>query len=201
MNREITLSGIFLWVSIALWMGFSCAPRASEPEVLGSIAPFSLIERSGRTVGLDDLRGRIWIANFIFTRCQGPCPLLSAHMADLQKHFAENQDIRLVSFSVDPLFDTPAVLRDYAARFGADPDRWWFLTGDPREVYAVIEGSFRLPVGEVSGKGGKEAGILAHTTRFAIVDRQGRLRSVVDSRSPSFTKEIDDVIAAIEAAG
>jgi cytochrome oxidase Cu insertion factor (SCO1/SenC/PrrC family) len=117
-------------------------------QVFGTLPDFSLVERSGRRVTLAELRGKVWIANFIYTHCTDTCPLQSARMARLQEGFAGERDLRLVSITVDPVRDTPAVLAKYATRFGADPDRWLFLTGEKQAIYALAQQGFYLSVEE-----------------------------------------------------
>ena len=121
--------------------------------VYGSVPDFSLTERSGRQVGGSDLRGRVWIANFIYTHCPDTCPLQSGQMARLQAEFAAEGDVRLVSITVDPAQDTPEVLSGYADRFGAIPGRWLFLTGEKEAIYRLARGAFRLGVVEAGEVG------------------------------------------------
>lgn len=112
----------------------------------GTVPDFALTERSGRRVTRADLQGLVWVANFFYTTCPDTCPLQSAKMARLQQDFADDRAVRLVSISVDPEHDTPAVLQDYAQRFGADPERWLFLTGDKTAIYRLAQEGFRLSV-------------------------------------------------------
>lgn len=124
-------------------------PGSGDPPrlpVYGSIPDFSLTERSGQPVGRSDLRGKVWIANFIFTHCPDTCPLQSGQMARLQTEFAGDADVRLVSITVDPERDTPAVLARYADRLGALPGRWLFLTGGKGAIYGLAREGFRLGV-------------------------------------------------------
>src|SRR6185369_9277822 len=102
------------------------------------VADFSFTECHGQTVTKADLLGKPWLACFIFTQCAGPCPRVSEQMAVLQKRLKE-LDVRLVSFTVDPDRDTPEVLRAYADKYGADPEKWWFLTGDKAEIYRLVK--------------------------------------------------------------
>ncbi|HXZ44509.1 MAG TPA: SCO family protein [Syntrophobacteria bacterium] len=115
-------------------------------QVFGTLPDFSLTERSGRNVTLADLRGKVWIANFIYTHCTDTCPLQSARIAKLQDDFVSEWDLRFVSITVDPMRDTPKVLAQYAARFGADPERWLFLTGEKQAIYALAQQGFHLSV-------------------------------------------------------
>lgn len=112
----------------------------------GRVPPFSLIDRSGETITLADLRGKIWIADFIFTRCPDVCPLMSAKMAQVQSALADQPDLKLVSISVDPEYDTPAILARYATQLEADPDRWYFLTGDKKAIYRLVRDGFKLAI-------------------------------------------------------
>ena len=148
--------------------------------VYGSVPDFELTERSGRAVRLADLKGHIWVANFIFTSCAGPCPMLSQQMSGFQTSLAPARDIRMVSFSVDPERDTPAVLTEYAARYRADRERWLFLTGDRKTVYRLIREGFRLTVKDEP----EDDGQIIHSLRFALVDREGRVRGYYNGDDP-----------------
>lgn len=154
--------------------------------VLSEVPEFVLLERNGNEVGLSDLLGHVWVADFIFTHCAGPCPLLSAQMQALQAPLRKYPDTRLVSFSVDPERDTPEVLSRYAERYLADPDHWLFLTGEKSGVYSVIRDGFQL------GVGGVEEGTdqIMHSLRFALVDRKGRVRAYYDGTDPGLSKKL-----------
>jgi protein SCO1/2/putative membrane protein len=154
---------------------------AGHPNRLGS---FQFTERSGRPVNDATLARRVWVAAFIFTRCPSSCPRISAVMKSLQDRLA-GTEVQLVSFTVDPDHDTPSVLASYAARFGADPDRWWFLTGPREALYNLILTGFRLgvaPAGEADQKAGAEA--ISHSARLALVDRGNEVVGYYDSDSP-----------------
>ena len=119
---------------------------ATAPPVYGVVPDFTLMERSGRPVRREDLQGKVWIASFIFTHCPDECPVMTAELAQLQSDFAAAADFRLVSITVDPDRDTPAVLSQYADKFNADPERWLFLTGDRRVIYQLAREGFRLGI-------------------------------------------------------
>src|SRR5262245_22762850 len=155
---------------------------AAPPDDLGHVADFSLTERSGRAVSRADLEGKVWVAAFFFTRCKGHCLQLSATMARLQRDLADQPDVRLVSFSVDPEADTPEVLREYAERFGADPERWLFLTGKEDEIHNLIRESFHLPVQQNQGDARTPGNELLHSPRLAVVDQRGNIRGYFDGR-------------------
>lgn len=152
-----------------------------EPlPVLGTLPEFELTDSSGRAVSRADLAGRIWVADFIFTSCAGVCPVLSARMAEIQRELGERGiDARLVSFSVDPARDTPAILSEYAARYGADPSVWWFLTGERDTLYDLIGKGFLLSVAEREpDEAGRDDGheLITHSDRLVLVDGKGRIR-------------------------
>lgn len=166
------------------WKQKSFGRGAEKFPVYNDIGDFVLTERSGARVGRHDLLGRVWIANFIFTRCAGPCPKMTAAMKNLETALG-GQDVRLVSFSVDPEFDTPERLRFYADRFGAGAQSWFFLTGDKDVIYRLSRQHFMLGLTETPEKE-REAGDqgIMHSTRFALVDKEGRVRGYYESTEP-----------------
>lgn len=142
-----------------------------------AVPPFSLTERSGKTITNHDLEGKIWVADFIFTTCPGPCPIISAKMAGLQQKLAGDNRVQLVSFTVNPRDDTPAVLAAYADHFGADPQRWWFLTGPEKPLYDLIHHGFFQSIEDNHGKQLQPGQYLVgHSTYVALVDPQGFIR-------------------------
>jgi protein SCO1/2 len=160
--------------------GRETAPALEGLNSFGAVPDFSLTERSGRTYTLADLRGKVWVANFVYTSCTDTCPLQSAEMAKLQRDFEPADDLRLVSITVDPERDTPAVLERYARRFGADRERWLFLTGGREEILRLAQEGFRL-----SAAPGSDPGLFLHSARFVLVDRGGEIRGYYDSREPA----------------
>ena len=173
----------------------SGASRATAAQDLGAgavpIGSFSLKERSGETVTEETLRDRAWIASFIFTRCKLSCPRITSIMKSLQDRLA-GTDVQLVSISVDPEYDTPEVLDRYAQSFGADPHRWWFLTGDRDAIMAMIHDKFLLPAmanPSPSPDGDDEAVI--HSDRLALVDH-GKVVGLFDTHDP---QQIEEIVA------
>jgi len=162
--------------------------------VYGEVPDFALTERSGRPVRRADLRGMVWIANFIYTQCRETCPLQTARLATLQQEFAGEPDLRLVSITVDPERDTPAALSAYAEQYGADPVRWLFLTGPKRAIYRLATDGFHLGVVDPDGPGASAGlrrwvtpepawathgsqGLVMHSSRLVLVDRHARIRA------------------------
>jgi protein SCO1/2 len=176
------LATILLAVAFAL--GPIACGRASEPPsapVLGTLPDFALVDQEGSGFGSDELRGTVWIADFIFTRCPDMCPMLSSVMARVQRQLARDPafaDVRLVSISVDPEHDTPERLAAYAAKYGAEPDRWFFLTGERQAIWRLSKEGFRLAVGE-SPRGADAP--LFHSDKFVLADRAGRIRGYYDA--------------------
>jgi protein SCO1/2 len=151
---------------------------APAPPILGRVPDFALVASTDAPFTRAHVAGRVWVADFFFTTCPGVCPRLSAQMARLQKELARKRlnDVRLVSFSVDPRNDTPAALREYARRFRADPARWAFVTGTREGLYTLIRDGFHLPVTEAADQGTPGGEIIAHSERFVLVDGEGRIR-------------------------
>jgi protein SCO1/2 len=147
---------------------------------MGALPDFRLIERSGRALSLGDLRGRPWVADFIFTQCGGVCPAMTARMARLRRDLPT--DVAFVSFTVDPAHDTPEVLARYAATFGADAS-WRFVTGTQKDLYDLSVGGFKLAAMEVppaeQAAGGD--GPFLHSSKFVLVDGEGVIRGYYDS--------------------
>ena len=151
---------------VALVVLASCAGPKPLP-VLGEIPQFDLVLQTGQPFDSKSLDGHIWIADFIYTTCDGPCPMMSHQMRGFQSATESTPDVRLVSFTVDPAKDTPAVLAKYATFFKADTSRWFFLTGDIARLNDLGLKAFRL--NSVDGS-------LSHSTRFALVDGRRRIR-------------------------
>lgn len=150
-------------------------PEPVAETKLAPVPPFKLTERSGKAVTTDDLKGKVWVASFVFTRCTGPCPAVAATMARLQSDLADVPDLRLVTFTIDPDRDTPDELKKYAAHFRADADRWLFLTGPEKEIHDLANnGFFLLAKKRADGKPGEE---FDHSSRIALVDKAGVIRN------------------------
>jgi protein SCO1 len=172
---QIVVGAILIAAASSLAWAARRAPfllRAAEQLPPGSfpLGEFRLVERSGRSVSQTDLRGRIWVAGFIFTRCPLSCPRISNVMKDLQRRF-DGTSVLLASITVDPDYDTPAVLAQYAEKFGARPDRWWFLAGSKEHIHALVQGRFKVALQEAS-PAEKAAGseVITHSDRLALVE-------------------------------
>jgi cytochrome oxidase Cu insertion factor (SCO1/SenC/PrrC family) len=179
----VSCTPIALQLALAALPGIFLAGCTSTPadDDLYPVGNFTLTERSGRIVRDRDLLGKVWVASFIFTRCAGPCARVSACMAEMQKELGDIPNVVLVTFTVDPEFDRPPILREYAAHFGADSSRWLFLTGEPKEVYALIRNGFHLTAQPNEGENRTAGNEIMHDTRLAIVDRRGHIRAYVQA--------------------
>lgn len=154
--------------------GYLPAPAPALPD-LGAVPDFQLTRETGAAFqSAVELKGKIWIADFIFTNCPGPCPRLTQHMKRIQEGVVGMDQVKLVSFTVDPLRDTPAVLAAYGKRFGADPARWYFLTGSREDLHHLSKDVFHL---------GDVAPDLEHSTRFVLVDQHARIRGYYGTSS------------------
>ncbi len=156
---------------------------ASDPIAFGEVADFALVDQDGRIRKREDLLGRPWALACIFTTCTGPCPTVSANMAELQRDLADT-DVQLVSLSVDPELDTPEVLRAYAERHGARPERWSFLTGDGKAIDELVVRSFFLPLQRETPGADFPLGIhVTHSTEIVAVDRTGKIRGYYSGKT------------------
>jgi protein SCO1/2/putative membrane protein len=151
-----------------------CRPVEIEDD--GPVGTFRLTERSGRPVTQEDLSGKTWIASFVFTRCTGPCPQITATVARLQSELADQKDLRFVTFTVDPEHDDPHELSRYAEHFGADPERWLFLTGKEKEIYALLREGFHVHAEQNKGSERKAGAEVMHDTHLVLVDGKGHIR-------------------------
>ena len=190
--------GTFFWLKLAPRPGLTgwAAKPLEGLQRYGSVPQFSLVERSGKTTTLADLRGSIWIADFIYTTCQDTCPMQTAEMAQLQKEWKDREGLKLVSFSVDPEKDTTAVLSRYADRYKADGQRWLFLTGAKEEISRLVQAGFRLSAVALPGDG-NVGSVIMHSPRFVLIDKQAEIRGYYDSRDPQALQRLKADVATL----
>ncbi len=146
------------------------------PPVMFELPDYAMVDHAERPFTPATLEGEVWVASFVFTRCPSSCPAVTRAMQDLQDRFARNGiGVKMVSFSVDPEYDTPKVLADYHGDLGVDDDVWRFVTGTPEDVRALLEGGFKLGVGDRTTT---DDGLfdIAHSTKLALVDERGGVR-------------------------
>jgi cytochrome oxidase Cu insertion factor (SCO1/SenC/PrrC family) len=176
---RVVLLGIPLVVATVfffVWQSQVNHLRNRTVESYGTVPSFQLTNQNGQSFGSAQLIGKIWIADFIFTSCPGPCPIVSSRMGELQKPLAKT-DVHLVSFTVDPEKDQPEVLREYAEKLRAEPARWDFLTGAKPAIYDLCKNGFKLAVSD----GAEETGVPVHSTRMVLIDRHGEIRGYYEA--------------------
>lgn len=163
------------------WRVWSSRPSDLFQKPVSSTPEFSFMDRTGRMFSSSELKGKVWVVDFIFSHCAGSCPMLSQKMKGLQETWKGNPDFKLVTFTVDPDRDTVATLKQYAEDYHADPNQWFFLTGKKADIYQAIRGGFK----EIADRD-YEAGPgfeFIHSTRMVLVDADGKIRGLYDGES------------------
>ena len=178
-------------LSFAVVLILSGCVRMQPPlPVFGQIPRFELTDETGRPFDGKSLEGKVWVADFIFTSCSGPCPRMSSLMRQVQQAAGAMPNVKLVSFTVDPEHDTPPALAQYAARYHAQAERWHFLTGPREALDRLTRDAFKL--GNVDGQ-------LMHSTRLVLLDGQARIRGYYgtseDSPVAQLVRDIKRVLA------
>lgn len=178
-----------LLLASALVLLAACV-KPAPLEVLGDVPQFTLVSDTGQPFDSHALDGHIWVADFIYTNCDGPCPMMSTQMRRIQDQTAaEYGDVRFVSFTVDPARDTPPAMAEYAKRYKRDPNRWFFLTGETPALNAVSLKAFKL--NSVDGS-------MTHSTRFALVDGQRQIRGYYLTSEDGFMPKLMHDIRQLE---
>jgi protein SCO1/2 len=165
---------------LAVLFTTSCV-RVKPLDILGEVPQFQLTTQTDQPFDSKSLDGHIWVADFIYTTCEGPCPMMSHQMRGIQNSTASTPDVKLVSFTVDPAHDTPPVLAKYSKHFQADAARWYFLTGEMERLNDLGVKAFKM--NNVDGN-------LSHSTRFALVDGKRRIRGYYLSSDDDFPKRL-----------
>jgi protein SCO1 len=164
-------------VIVAAFLRSQLTGPAQPLPVYSEVAPFQLTDQFGETVSSADLRGHVWVADVIFTRCPGPCAQMTARLREIQDALPARSPVKLVSLTTDPEFDTPAVLKQYAERAGAKPSRWHFLTGTKHEIYeAAVNGLKLTSLEKPPPDRASDFDLFIHSTIFVLVDQHGRIR-------------------------
>jgi protein SCO1/2 len=173
-------------LTVLLLVSACAKPKGPEPlPVLGQVEDFTLTDQNGEPFGMKDLKGRVWVADFFFSNCPGPCPRMSTLMGDIQRETRDIEELRIVSITVDPERDSPEVMKAYGQRYGAIDGRWYFLTGPTEVLNRLASKDFSLF--DVDGS-------LQHSTRFALIDREGRIRGFYSTgENGSYARIPEDV--------
>ena len=175
----VILAVLFAFIREQSAPGFSHAESGlatRDLPVISQLSDFTLTNQLAEPVGLTKFANKVWFADIIFTRCPGPCPVMTKRMAELQEHFASERDVAFAGH------DTPKVMQGFAERFGANAERWQFLTGDkPEIVRLAVDGMKLIAREKPSGEQSTPEDLFIHATIFVVIDRQGRLRGVFES--------------------
>ncbi len=163
---------------LLMGLGAACLRVGKAFPDYGVVPPFQLVAQDGTTFESSRLAGNIWVADFFFTNCGSVCPRMTSQMHQIQQAVYRMPEVRLVSFTVDPERDTPAVLAAYAKEHHVSPERWFLLTGRESVLQTLDKDAFKL--GDVDGN-------LTHSTRFVLVDRSSHIRGYYD------TSELDSI--------
>jgi len=180
-------SSIILFISVSIFL-FQREVNSISLPYLGEIQNFVLTSSSDERVGRDDFNDKIWIADFIFTTCGSICPKMTSNMASLHRSYALEDDIRFVSVSVNPEYDSPSVLKGYAKKYNADTSKWYFLTGKRKDIQRLAVESFK--VGSV-----KEP--IFHSDRFILVDHKGLIRGYYEGTQMKAVQQLFKDIAKL----
>jgi len=167
-NRKIRFTS-YIIVAITLFGTYMMKDSKNDYQLpkLGSIPSFEFTDSDGNLISQEELSGKVWVADFIFTTCTMACPVMTGNMNLIHKAFKNNDKVRIVSISVYPEYDTPEILKEYASRYNANTNRWHFLTGPEENVKLVIKNGFKM---------GDYEDIIFHSEKFALVDQNGNIR-------------------------
>ncbi len=203
MNSNFRRVQIFVWgillLVIAVIVGafiWTNGGGGKSPEIYSQVGKFSLTNQHYEAVSAASLRGQIWIADVIFTRCPLQCIRMTKRMRELQEALPKNKNIKLISITADPEFDTPEVLENYGQQYGAEQNRWWFLSGPKPELNRLVVDGLKLVIYEKKPEEREvPADLFLHSTKFVLVDQQGRIRGWFDGESSQSKGEI---VAAVK---
>lgn len=168
----------FIVLLFGIWAVPKIVDYFSEPElaVIGEVPPFSFTDQNGQTITNDSYKGKVYVAEFFFTTCPSICPIMNRNMVKVQNEFYGNPEMGIASFSIDPEYDTPEVLKEYADSYKVTNPHWHMLTGNKEEIFKLANSGFNLYVGENNEiEGGFE-----HSGFFALIDQEGKIRSRYD---------------------
>jgi protein SCO1/2 len=204
---SVMLSTGVLLVMLTLLLAYlltalqSRVPHSQPLPVIGAVNDFTLTNQFAAAVTLADLRGHVWIADIIFSRCPGPCLKMTRQLKELEIALPASSKTKIVTLTTDPDFDTPTVLARYSERFGTDTNRWMFLTGTKKEIGTLGSSGLKLTSVEVKPDERKsENDLFIHSTIFVVVDKQARLRGVFETggEGVDWAVEQQKILAAVK---
>jgi protein SCO1 len=200
-----------LWLGFGLLLGLlglayllslaemNRAQKSALP-IFGQIVDFTLTNQDGKATTLADLTNHVWVADIIFTRCAASCPIMSSQMKSLQDALPPVSPAKLVTLTTDPDYDSPAVLKKYGERYGADFNRWTFLTGTKEELAGLATDSLKLGSTPVPpGERKSPVDLFVHSTIFVVVDKHARLRGIFQTEGDGidWTNVQPNIIASV----
>jgi len=181
----VLVAGLFAIAVFALFTYLK--PPIPELQRFGAAPPFTLTTQDGTSLSGTELLGKVWMADFMFTRCQTLCPVLSMRMKALQTGLRDRTEWSLVSFTVDPEHDTPEILNAYAQAQGANTELWTFLTGDKEAIYDLSISGFHLGVDD---EGGTEVEPILHSQRIILIDGENEIRGYYDAQDDADMRQL-----------
>ena len=212
MNDSTQRLPLTMWVGLGLLLlllglmylllvaEYSRAEQKSLP-VVDQIADFTLTNQNNQVITLADLTNHVWVADIIFTRCAGSCPIMSTEMKSLQEALPSTSPAKLVTLTTDPDYDTPAILKKYGERYGANFQRWTFLTGSKKELADLAAGSLKLGSTPVAPQDRQSPDdLFVHSTIFVVVDKQARLRGIfqTEGQGVDWAKVKPQILATVK---
>jgi protein SCO1 len=191
MGKTITWIGVsilfIIFIAFFSSQMITSSTKTSLP-VVAKLPDFDLVDQYGQPFKRSDLNGKVTVVAFIFTRCKGPCPVMTAEMTELYKRYEYTDKVQFVSITVDPEYDSLAVLKDYAGKQGVKDHRWKFLTGKISDIASLSEKGFLLPI-DVQSQG--------HSAKFILVDQDARIRGYYSSGSRDILEALKTHIEAL----
>ena len=188
----LIIAGIVISFVRQQWQGMEHGSIV-KLDKFNHVPDFTLTERTGQPFSSAALHGKVWLADFFFTACPGPCLVMNAKMESIgQALVRDHADVRQVSFSINPQQDTPEVLRRYATRFHAPANSWLFLTGDQGQIYDLARTAFLLPTVDQTNKPNRQPdeGDFIHSEKIALVDRDGFVRAYYNSGDAEVVQQV-----------
>jgi protein SCO1 len=184
-----------LGIVFLLPLGRALGRDVPKPPAMKLALPaFTLLNERGERFGSEDLKGRIWVADFVFTSCPTVCPKLTKRMAEIQHRTRNLGDaFRLVTFTVDPENDTPERLANYALAYHANPRKWTFLTGPLGDIEATVVKGFKLAMGKEETSPGSGLFSIFHGERLVLVDPKGMIRGYYEATDEGISDLLHDV--------
>ncbi len=200
-GKKVTIFLISFFILLAaVFMTYFYKETRVDPKklpVIGEqghqIRDFAFVDQEGHTITKDSMKGKIYVVEYFFTTCKGICPRMNENMDKVYEAFRGNNDVKILSHTVDPKRDTVAAMKEYSLRFDADPNQWHFLTGDKKELYDMARYSYLVTAVDDTGTGDIASDFI-HTDRFVLVDRDGRIRGQYEgTQSATVNQLITDI--------